>query len=165
MNELRCLFPRTAVVDAGIAHHLRQTSAVPDAVFCVGTPDLCAEWRSDIAERLKRLSSDEERWWNGCDVGLSSAAMFCVLCTREDLRIQAKNYSRDAAPLDGGDFLRCLNLLDMFPGWRNRLGEIAQAYPNTRWPTVISRWPNLEAAVNANDAKALEGLMANMGGP
>ena len=47
-------------------------------------------------------------------------------------------------PYDPDDFGRCYRLLQHFPAWRSRLGEVAAAYPNTPWVDYVEHWSEME---------------------
>lgn len=149
VDECMPLFPRHsggAVFDPGIAHHYTVTRAGPLAVFAVTTPEGSKKWRSEIFENIKSMAP-EPRWWYGTDVGTSSAAVFCVLCADYlYLRPPAKEYGNASTPADADDLGRCLRLLALFPEWRDRMDEVAAAYPGTAWPRIIDRWHELEKA-------------------
>ena len=139
------LFPANAVIDAGIARH-HTVWAHETAVFCVTTKSGSELWRKDIAAAIaEQLRAPHDLWWYGTDVGTSSAGMFAVLCP-EYLRASASEYGNRTTPRDADDLGRCLRLLEAIPEWRERLNEVAEAYPDTAWPRIIARWVELEAA-------------------
>lgn len=45
-------------------------------------------------------------------------------------------------PYDPSDFLRCHNMLQAIPGWRERLPEVAAIFP--KWAPFVEAWPELE---------------------
>lgn len=47
-------------------------------------------------------------------------------------------------PCDGGDFGRCERLLDMVPGLRERLPEMASV--NRYWAALVPRWEEIRAS-------------------
>lgn len=50
------------------------------------------------------------------------------------------------APYDPADFERCRRVVDMFPGWRARLGEVADRYPI--WRGIVDAWDELVALLD-----------------
>lgn len=46
-------------------------------------------------------------------------------------------------PHDPSDFGRCHRLLEAFPHYRGRLGEVAEKYP--AWTALVREWDNLTA--------------------
>lgn len=141
MGECARLFPKDATIDPGIAHHLNETTSLNAALVITTNRDSMA-WRKEIAESMTNLSP-QERWWKGTNVGTSSAALFAALCDHHPLKIKASEMGKSSTPKDHADFQRCLNLVNEM-GWKNRLPEAAQAYPNTPWPQIIQRWDELE---------------------
>jgi len=156
LNECIKAMPKNAVMDNGIAHHLKQTRH-RRTVFVIVTASQSAKWRKEIETVISR-ESPEQRWWLGFDVGLSSAAIFAVLATFEQRRRTARDYSTGATPKDSDDLGRCLRLLALFPGWNERLHLVAEAYPQTAWPAIIARWHELEAATPAQQTALLRDI-------
>lgn len=76
-----------------------------------------------------------EKWWNGPDTGASSKAICAKLAgwTHEQ---------RASTPLDPSDFGRCHRLLKAIPGWRARIGEMADV---PGWAGLVEAWDELEA--------------------
>lgn len=75
------------------------------------------------------------RWCAGTDTGTSSLTIAHVLGGIAMPR-------RPDIPYDPDDFGRCLRLVRLM-GWRDRLGEVADAYPRTAWPGIIEAWNDL----------------------
>ena len=138
------LFPKSAGVWPGIGHHYNVQSTEKNVCLAVASLTGVKAWEKEIAESLFERGLDPQtQWWEGTDVGLSSAAMFGVLgnvCAAASLE-----YSDKATPRDADDFGRCKRLLDKFPEWKARLGEVAVAYPDTKWPAIVSRWDEIAA--------------------
>jgi hypothetical protein len=143
LGESSKLFPKTAVLATGIPHHFR-ASGRPDVVLCVASLAELRKWSAQIEASIAFLPP-EERWWKGLDVGSSSAAVFAVFC-HEQFRSAAQETGRGAVPRDADDFGRCARLLTLFPQWRENLSRVAAAYPETKWPALVARWSELEAA-------------------
>lgn len=79
----------------------------------------------------------EERWIGDGDTGTSSLTIWAVLM---------KRVSPDGNfyyPLDPDDFGRCYRLLKIMPEWRNRLGEVAEAYPP--FAPFVREWDRISA--------------------
>lgn len=79
--------------------------------------------------------ADVQAWYQGHDTGLSSLTIWHVMM---GLRPQ-----RPSIPLDPSDFGRCHRLLAIAPQWRQRLGEVAEVYPE--WRGLVDHWGDLEA--------------------
>lgn len=151
LSECQGLFPKKAVMNAAIPHHLR-AHGNRNVVFCVGVASELALWSSEIAFAIRGLPA-QERWWKGLDVGMSSAAIFAVFCEPQ-FQFEAKEMSRGAIPRDADDFGRCCRLLDAFPEWRPQLNRVAEAYPETKWKTIVDRWDEI-ANAPASDATTI----------
>ena len=143
LGECLSLVPRKGLMDAGIAHHLRH-SGHPNVVLCMVTASNSTKWRAEITELLSN-APPEDQWFRGFEVGASSATIFSVFCFAK-FNAAAKKMSNGAAPLDASDFGRCVRLLEKFPQWRASLHRVAEAYPNGKWPALVARWDELEAA-------------------
>lgn len=141
LMETVSLFDKDSVMDNGISHHLRQTGK-EEVVACVVTKSGSETWRKEIEKYISNFPP-QERWWKGLDVGTSSAAIFSVFCD-EKWKHEASKFGANSVPYDADDFGRCKVLLDLFPEWRERLSEVADAFPNTLWPKIISRWIEIE---------------------
>lgn len=78
--------------------------------------------------------------------GLSAASIAWVLVP--DLREFCEGLTGDSIgnyPHDPDDFVRCRRLLALIPDGAARLGEVAEAFPGTKWPALVSCWPELES--------------------
>lgn len=128
----------------GVVHHFHYFHG-ENAAFALATAAQGERWEAQIAEHLKDLPA-AERWWYGTDVGTSSAALFAVLVGDPALAQPARIFSHGATPNDALDFGRCARLLALFPAWRRRLHEVAEAHPTTAWPQIVAAWDELAAA-------------------
>ena len=103
--------------------------------------------------RPKTATKEEMRnlveWLTGDDCGLSSTTIACVMA--------GNACSRPATPLDDGDFGRCHRLLERLPRFRDRLGEVADAYPE--WRPIVARWSALETAHREGDGPKVHKLL------
>ncbi len=147
LGRFGSVFGDTAVIDPGICSHLRTTSN-PDAVFVIAEAAEADKWRAEIEAGLALdWRTDPQRaWLIGTDTGSSSKAIFRVL-GEERLRYHCNERGvRGDTPRDSADLGRCLRLLAKFPEWEARLSEVAAAYPETKWPIIVSRWAELKAA-------------------
>jgi hypothetical protein len=77
---------------------------------------------------------DPYLWRNGPDTGLSSETIWSVMMGRPPMR--------PSEPLDPSDFGRCYRLLQAFPAWRDRMGEMAAI---RGWERLAPAWAELEA--------------------
>lgn len=158
LEETKPLFNKAALNDPGIARHYRVMYNKQAVYAVVASTHDDEAWRESIRGRLdKELRSFPPyyRWWFGCDVGTSSAAILAVLCKSDNslnhwvaatLRSDAAKYADKAVPRDADDFNRCVKLLNLMPEWRSRLGEVAAVYPDTAWPAIVASWDELEKA-------------------
>lgn len=80
--------------------------------------------------------SKEDLWLAGGDTGRSSKTIWKAMTGRPI-------GDRASVPLDPADFGRCHRLLEQFPDWRARLGEVAKRYPE--WTKLVAAWDELTA--------------------
>lgn len=80
-------------------------------------------------------------WLHSGDTGTSSMAIFNVL-SGTNPKPTADGFG-DNWPHDNSDFGRCHRLLQRFPDWRPRLGEVMTAFP--AWAPMVKAWADLEA--------------------
>jgi len=101
-------------------------------------------WRLEIEELNKQTSHGdaELEWLLGTDTGVSSMTIFSVLSERYQAEAKEK-YKRADTPHDPDDFGRCYRLLERFPAWRKRLGEVAAEHP--AWARLVEHWDKMEA--------------------
>ena len=71
-------------------------------------------------------------WMRGDDTGISSKTIWRVMMEARTL-----SDSNDV-PHDPDDFGRCHRLLERFPKWRARLGEVAAIFP--AWAPLVREW-------------------------
>lgn len=74
-------------------------------------------------------------WLLSSDTGVSSKTICAVMTGSKPAR-------DSSPPQDPSDFGRCVRLLNAFPDWRYRMGEVAQKYPE--WGPLIREWKDLE---------------------
>lgn len=80
------------------------------------------------AERMRRALM----WLASGDSGMSSEAIcYHMLGMKSDGRF----------PLDPSDLGRCLRLLELFPEWKPRMGEMARY--SAQWAALVERWDEL----------------------
>ena len=71
-------------------------------------------------------------WMTGGDTGMSSKEIAMHMTTGQADR---------SYPLDPADLGRCLRLLERFPEWRPRIGEMAKYGPV--WARYVERWDEM----------------------
>lgn len=156
MLQVTEMLPEDSVLDTGIANFYQSTTH-PRTVLAATTPDAIVKWHERIKEALALIEDPEERWVKGLEVGSSAISIFSVLASQK-WRAHFGSRSTGAVPLDHSDFGRCKNLLAEFPQWRDRLSEIADAYPDGGWPTIIENWDRLEAMDSTGVSEFLHSL-------
>ena len=140
LMEVSELFGKDMVMDPGIIHSLR-ARGMDNAVSSVCTKEGSAVWREEIERELRQANLSEEAiWWSGCNVGTSSATIFSVLSSSYSADHIKAIMSIPSLPSDGGDFARCVDLVDQL-GWRERLGEVSAQYPD--WSGIVENWDRL----------------------
>ena len=75
-----------------------------------------------------------EEWARGRDTGTSSMTIYSAMTGRP--------IERAEIPHDPDDFGRCYRLLQLFPAWKFRLGDVAGKYPE--WEPLVRNWDCLE---------------------
>lgn len=84
-----------------------------------------------------RYGGDPRKWFYGPDTGTSSKVIWHVMMG------QAASVKRGDHPLDPSDFGRCFRLLEAFPAWRERIGEMVAI--SRVWARMAEHWGELEA--------------------
>ena len=106
-----------------------------------------------IRNLAKELLSTEEQladaWIDSDDTGTSSETIWSALSGRRFIR-----GGHGSTPMDGSDFGRCYRLIAKIPAWRQRLPEVARAYPH--WDPIVRNWDRLVAMYEAALAADLE---------
>jgi len=142
--------PKGAVLNAGIASHY-------DMAACMGMPDDLAKWEAEIADEIATLPK-ERQYLEGTDWGISSMTVFAALAqnpiNRQTAERKLGSFGPDL-PADPADFGRCHRLLLQFPGWKERLPEVAKAYPNTKWKHLVPKWEELTKLYEEEQHKAV----------
>jgi len=77
-------------------------------------------------------------WLLSGDTGISSKTILAVMTGSK----KTDSFGIDV-PRDSSDFGRCYRLLQLFPEWRVRLPEVAEAYPI--WSPMVAAWDELSA--------------------
>ena len=80
------------------------------------------------------MSDEYLEWLLGRDRGISSETIFGVM-----VRIALDCVD---VPHDPADFGRCYRLLERFPEWKQRLQEMAEAWP--AWAPFVREWSKME---------------------
>lgn len=123
---------------------LRVSTAL-GATFAACRKDDVDAWTAEVAVRAVTLANGdaELEWLLGPDTGTSSKTIFSVLASSKTLRARALGTWRANTPSDPSDFGRCHRLLERFPAWRDRLGEVAEAHP--KWTRLVDAWGEMTA--------------------
>lgn len=79
-------------------------------------------------------------WLLTAETGLSSVCL-CATMLGHPSHFGLSGTNR-AHPMDPSDFRRCYRLLQIFPEWRDRIGEMAAVSPE--WAALVSEWDELE---------------------
>jgi len=79
------------------------------------------------------------KWVVSEDTGISSRTIWAVMMNAV---VGDTDYNfRYGTPRDPDDFGRCYRLLERFPEWKTRLGEVANIFP--RWTGLVREWDTL----------------------
>lgn len=82
------------------------------------------------------------QWAASGETGVSSKAILGVM-------VGTPPKSRFCYPHDGGDFGRCVGLLDAVPEYRDRLIEMKAICPE--WAALVDHWTELEVMYRTKD--------------
>lgn len=93
-------------------------------------------------------SQEEINWLGGGDVGLSSMTIFRKL--RGVPSFDQMAHTADAHPRDIWDLKRCIALLDVLPGLKERLPEVAEV--SLEWKGLVEDWDALESSFREESA-------------
>ena len=123
--ELLERVPRDAVLV--VEHDQFSSSSYP-----VGR--LCHEAAAALEAALVDVSIARRAllWLAGGDSGMSSEAICHHMLGMK---------SDGSFPLDPSDLGRCLRLLELFPEWKPRMGEMARY--SAQWAALVERWDEL----------------------
>lgn len=148
-SDVEKLLPKkSAVMDAGIAHSLRQTE-IGEIVF-VACPNgkAAEEWRERIERELesKFPADTPQRWFLGTDVGASSATIFFALTKYEKGNPVSSHYFGvriGSTPQDIDDFGRCYRFMKRFRSldFDARIAEVGELFP--AWIPFVNSWAAL----------------------
>lgn len=76
--------------------------------------------------------------------GVSSNTIFSVMTgTMQYKDVFPRGWWRFDVPHDPSDFRRCYLLLKLIPEWRERIGEMAEAFD--KWRSFVDRWDEMTA--------------------
>lgn len=124
---------------AQIAHEMNSMANATYITAC--DPDTIRELlaeRDQLAADLEAAREDVSiarralLWLSGGDSGMSSEAIcYHMLGMKSD----------GSFPLDPSDLGRCLRLLELFPEWKPRMGEMARY--SAQWAALVERWDEL----------------------
>lgn len=93
------------------------------------------------AGRARMTYTTPDEWAKSWDTGLSSMTIY-------DFMSQGFS-SNPHVPLDAADFGRCVRLLNVAPGWHQRLSELGAMYP--MWRPFAANWDLLTKAFEEKD--------------
>lgn len=106
---------------------------------------MCDRFGDYPAETLSLTVEQRAIMWAAFgEQGISSRTIFAVMTgamAYEDAF--PRDWARFDVPHDPSDFRRCYLLLKLIPEWRERLGEMAQAF--YKWLPFVERWDEMTA--------------------
>lgn len=126
----------------GATHMFPGVATVRRALLALASEEDGQAWVKECEESVRMWHRDPlEAWRRGPHTGISSLTIDYALSGRA-----MPEGCRPSVPHDSGDFGRCLGLLAAAPHYRERLGEVADAYP--RWGALVLEWETLERLYN-----------------
>lgn len=97
------------------------------------------------AGKARMTYTTPDEWAKSWDTGVSSMTIY-------DFMSQGFS-SNPNAPQDASDFGRCVRLLNVAPGWRQRLPELGALYP--MWQPLVEDWDDLVKMFEDRDFETL----------
>ena len=88
-----------------------------------------------IDERIEKYQSE---WVE--DSGLSAGTMFRLFAGKHNNNTHVNGFGE--VPTSVTSFVRCHVLIETFPEWKSRLGELSAKYPH--WKPYVDHWGELE---------------------
>lgn len=116
------------------------------ATMAICRKDDLEKWQAEVeAAAAREAKGDvEKEWFRGHETGISSKTIFSVLAsgpTRLAAEAALSSHWGGDVPHDPSDFGRCYRLLEKFPEWKDRLGEVAAKYP--KYGPMVREWDQL----------------------
>jgi hypothetical protein len=108
-------------------------SAIGAVAAVVRSDDDAAAWK-----RAADIRSDHPDWLRSGDTGTSSLTILATFTGNW----QVLHGGEGAPPCDADDFGRCFRLLERYPQWRERIGEVSAKCP--RFSPLVPIWSELE---------------------
>lgn len=112
-------------------------------------------WTAPVAVLPMNVDAQIEFWLEYGDTGISSKTIVSKLSPRTLLPVERWHH-----PIDPADFSRCLQLLEIIPSFRAKLGVMADVSPE--WKTLVENWDALTGML-ANDSDEMYQAMKNLG--
>lgn len=117
----------------------------PQVFMVLVSPASGEAWRQELREAARQAHADPiMAWLHGPDMGTSSLVIVATLGTPEQRHIARQRlepFESRTHPRDPVDIGRCLTLLELVPGWTERLDEVGAL--STAWARLIEVWPEL----------------------
>lgn len=98
---------------------------------------------------LDEQGFDPDSDLEGLDLGASAKSIIAWFA--------GNGVQRGDYPTDAGDFARCEALLDRFPAWRDRLGDMDKL--NAYWAELSRAWPKLRRKKGEELTKAIRAII------
>jgi hypothetical protein len=129
------------VIDAGISDAVGATLAIVD-------PENASRWMDKLG-----IGPNQSDWLRSCDTGNSSKTIYSVLAGLPGVLPSGG----PSLPRDSSDFGRCMRLVERFPPYRDRLGEVVVKYP--KWKSIVDRWDELTTSYRAGDHDQVDDII------
>jgi hypothetical protein len=121
--------------------HYIGTEGMLEHVDCIGClRALVYAMRRKSYGHQPNISEPAWEWLCAGECGISSVTIWHVMTGYPHM---PGDWGPPSYPRDPDDFGRCHRLLEKFPEWRARLGEVAAKYP--AWQGLVAEWDALTA--------------------
>ena len=152
-SSLMLSYGDEALIVPGVAAALNAMSA-ENVVFAIAKDaDSSEAWHKELDERATRRANGDraKEWAMGTDTGNSSMTIYNVMTGKSGV---------SSLPSDNSDFGRCRRLINKLPEWRDRLGEVADSFPE--WGPIIDGWDDLVSMYDDGKLDKLDEFLGSL---
>lgn len=133
-----------------IAEKHGYTSLLPGVADAIGATFVISNQKRQAAlEEDLGVRASNSDWLKSGDCGVSSKTIYAVLSGNP----AALQGDRGDAPYDADDFGRCARLMERYPDWAPRIGEVAQFC--SAFAPLVPAWCELTELYRSGKAREL----------